>query len=360
MWRTLQERSNCSYFLSWNWIGTWLRQLPAHLRPMLFVARESGSVVGMAIMIARRLRRHGVIGSCALFVHTTGNDVIDKITIEYNGLLTEPHRREQVLIAALSFLTASGWDEVFIDATQVSNAFCALPGDHWKLTRRSTSRAYGVDLQQLRATGGKYLDTLSANTRYQLRRTLRECEKLGPLRVEAVQTPHEAGLWFAELRRLHQLYWTSKGLPGAFSNPFLNHFHRELIAERLVHGEIQLLRIGFGDHCIGYLYGFVWNGVVLNYQAGLDYAALSGRNRPGVVAHYAAIEFNFSNGANYYDFLAGDSQYKRSLATTTVPLDWVVVRRSCLKFWVEDAMREMRNRWITRRSKGWAKSDGET
>ena len=350
IWRTLQERSECSYFLSWIWIGTWLRQLPPHIRPMLFVARESGSVVGLAIMIANRLRRHRVIGSRALFVNTTGDEALDEITIEYNGLLAEPHRREQVTVAALNFLTANGWDEVFINATQVSDAFCLLHGDHWKIRRRIASNAYGVDLRELRRTGKKYLDTLGSSTRYEMRRALRAYEKLGPLRVEAARTQEEADSWFAELRRLHQMYWTGKGFPGAFSNPFLDQFHQELVTKRMAHGEIQLLRISFGERHIAYLYGFVWNDIVVIYQAGLDYAVLPEGNRPGAIAYYAAIEFNNNLGVHYYDFLAGHSQHKQNLSTTTVALHWIVVRRICLKFWIEDALRTIRNRFIALRA----------
>lgn len=349
MWCELQERSACSYFLTWNWIGAWLRQIPPHLRPMLFVAHESGSLIGLAIMIPKRVRRHGIIGSRALFLNKIGDETFDEITIEYNGFLAEPHRQEQVTIAALNFLTNNGWDEVFIDATHVGTSALFLQKDSWEMTRRSSSRSYGVNLQALRDVGKKYLDTLSSNTRYQVRRAVRDYERLGPIHIEAAQTQDEATLWLAALRGLHQKYWTGKGLPGAFSNPFLDHFHHNLVANRTAYGEIQILRISFGEHCIGYLYGFVWNGVVLNYQSGLDYAVLPERNRPGIVAHYAAIEFNCSRGAHYYDFLGGDSQYKQSLSTTSVPLDWVVARRKCLKFRFEDAMRNIRNGLITRR-----------
>lgn len=349
MWRELQVRSACSYFLTWSWIGAWLRQIPPHIRPMLFVAHDSGGLVGLAIMIPKRVRRHGVIGSRALFLNKIGDENFDEITIEYNGFLTEPHRQEQVTIAALDFLTNNGWDEVFVDATHVGASDLFLRGDNWEITRRSSSRSYGVDLQALRDVGKEYLDALSSNTRYQVRRAVREYEKLGPIHIEAAQTKDEATLWLAALRGLHQKYWTGKGLPGAFSNPFLDHFHSKLVAERTAYGEIQLLRISFGEHCIGYLYGFVWNGIVLNYQSGLDYAVLPERNRPGIVAHYAAIEFNRSQGAHYYDFLGGNSQYKHSLSTTSVPLDWVVARRRCLKFRVEDAMRGIRNNLIARR-----------
>lgn len=88
---------------------------------------------------------------------------------------------------------------------------------------------------------------------------------------------------------------------------------------------------------------------MLSYQSGFDYAVLPEGNRPGVIADYAAIEFNRKAGARYYDFLAGDSQFKRSLSTGTARMEWLVVRRNCLKFRIEDMMRMVRNRLFPRR-----------
>ena len=316
---------------------------------MLFVARESGQVVGLAIMLAKKLCRHKLIWSNALYLNTAGDQALDEITIEYNGFLAEPRLHEQVTTAALDFLIASGWDEVYVDWAQSSDTLCLLHGYRWKMKRNSASQSYMVELSELSKTGKKYLDTLGANSRYEMRRALRAYEKLGPMCIEEAQTVDEAGKWFNELCRLHQVYWIAKGLPGAFSNPFLEKFHRTLVTDRVSHGEIQLLRLSFGGHCVGYLYGFVWNDVLITYQSGLDYAVLPKGNRPGAVAHYAAIEFNMKKGMKCYDFLAGESQLKQTLANKVIPLASLVARKICLKFRIEDTMRNLRDRWTVRR-----------
>jgi hypothetical protein len=47
-----------------------------------------------------------------------------------------------------------------------------------------------------------------------------------------------------------------------------------------------------------------------------------------LLTHYLAIRHCLEQPLlNEYDFLAGDSQYKRSLATSSRPLQWIVVRR---------------------------------
>lgn len=311
---------------------------------MLLISLESGRLIGLAILVSRSLRRHGFISSKAIFLNKSGDDELDEITIEYNGILAEQENLGRVTAAAIDFLIARGWDEVFIDAAITSDGIGESPDGNWILNRRKYWVSYGVDLNKLRDSGNSFLETLSAHTRQRMRRALTAYGELGPMRVEVAESLADANSWFSELRRLHQLAWERKGLPGAFANPFLDQFHTELVARRMDSGEIQILRVGFGERWIGYLYNFIWNGVVHNYQAGLDYNVLQKRNWPGAVLHYASIDFNFGRGAKYYDFLGGSNQLKLSLSDTSVPLDWMVARRNCMKFQIEDGMRSFRDR----------------
>lgn len=49
--------------------------------------------------------------------------------------------------------------------------------------------------------------------------------------------------------------------------------------------------------------------------------------KPGLLAHALAIQYYAENGRAEYDFLAGDSQYKRSLTSQSRPLNWSVLYR---------------------------------
>ena len=127
-----------------------------------------------------------------------------------------------------------------------------------------------------------------------------------------------------------------------FANPFFERFHRALITDLFAAEQVQLLRICAGGRPIGYLYNLVQGGRVHNYQSGFAYGP-DARLKPGLVSHALAVEHNLARGASCYDFMAGDSRYKRSLATGTDHLVWLVVQRSRLKFRLEHALRAMRN-----------------
>src|SRR5579863_3571931 len=52
LWRPLEDAARPSFFLSWSWVGCWLRQtgLPASL----LLAHRNGNLVGLALLHAKR------------------------------------------------------------------------------------------------------------------------------------------------------------------------------------------------------------------------------------------------------------------------------------------------------------------
>ncbi|MGB8275460.1 MAG: GNAT family N-acetyltransferase [Alphaproteobacteria bacterium] len=358
MWRDLEGRADASFFLTWGWIGCWLRHLPAGAAPRLLVARADGQVVGLAVVVPRTRTRHGFITSDGLFLHETGDPDCDALTIEHNGILADRRVRAEVTRRCVSWLAAAvpDWEELVMSGVGPDYAALAA-GTGLGVAVQMTRACPYVDLAAIRTSQRDYLDTRSGNTRYQIRRAMRRYEQVGPLAATAASTADEALAYFEELGRLHQAYWTGRGRPGSFSNPHFVRFHRALIAGCFGGGQIQLLRLSAGTQPFGYLYNLVNNGRVHNYQSGLVYDA-DGKMKPGIVSHYLAIDYNLRRGASVYDFLAGEDQYKRSLMTDASALVWLVLQRPRLKFKVEAALRALWRRapraviWACRRLAG--------
>jgi CelD/BcsL family acetyltransferase involved in cellulose biosynthesis len=173
---------------------------------------------------------------------------------------------------------------------------------------------------------------------------------LGPIAITAASTPEEAQYYLNELKVLHQKYWREKGMPGSFSNPEWEKFHRALINDRFEKGEIQLICICAGDHIIGYLYNFVKYGRVSVLQSGFAYEH-SNALHPGYVSHYLAIQYNLERGEVLYDFLAGDARYKESLSDGNSQLVWVVIQKKRIRYLVEDWLRELHGRFKSSKSR---------
>ena len=147
--------------------------------------------------------------------------------------------------------------------------------------------SYWVDLDRLAASDGELFPVLSSNARQQLRRAIRYFERFGQLRLDRAAHPGEARNYFAELKDLHIATWQSRGKPHAFSRPFFEAFHHELIDRHVADGAVQVLRARAGSRLIGYLYNFRLSDRVYTYQSGFAYDEAGAR--PGAVAHALAI-----------------------------------------------------------------------
>lgn len=345
-WQDLEIRSNGSFYVGWSWIGSWIESLGGAVELRLLRARLKDRTVGLCLFAPSVERRHRLISSRTLRLHATGRPHFDILTVECNGFLAEREIDAIVGQRMVDHLVNEqrNWDElVFI---------CLRDNPKWRETsvgglrqRIRVDANYYVDLAAVRDNEGDYLGLLGATARSQIRRSAKEYEKFGPLSVHLAQDEGQALTFLDGLKEMHQAYWVARGQPGAFSNAFFEQFHQRLVRHAFSRGEMQLLAVDAGAKRLGYLYNFVYRGHVYNYQSGLDYEICERHNRPGMVAHVKAIEFNTLLGHRIYDFLAGDVQYKKTLGTVAAQMTWVTLQRDLLRFHIEDAARRLVERW---------------
>jgi CelD/BcsL family acetyltransferase involved in cellulose biosynthesis len=284
-----------------------------------------------------------LIRSRALFLNETGDADYD-LTIEHNGLLVAPRYRQSASEALVGWFTKEGArdaDEFYIRGTmqQLPGGLVAQCG----LGRRQTEvPSYWVALDRLAASGGELYPVLSGNARQQLRRAVRYFERFGQVRLDSAADRGEAREFFAGLKELHIATWQSRGKPHAFSRPFFEVFHHELIDRHLAEGAVQLLRARAGSRLIGYLYNFRFSERVYSYQSGFAYGERPAR--PGAVAHALAIRDAYRSGAGAYDFLAGRNRLKESYATDSAPMFWEVLEQPHLGFRAERLARRIKHR----------------
>lgn len=348
-WLALEARADASFFTSWAWIGVWLDTLPATIAPRLLQARLGEQVVGLALVVDGPTRQRFGLPFCrTAFLHATGRPELDILTVEHNDFLLDRGHADAVRPAMLGH-----WLEHMRGATEVT--LPGLAGAGWpagveRAGRRKVvrddwvRRSYAVDLQAVRDAGGDFLKLISANSRSQIRRSMKEYASLGPLRLEAASSVPQALDWLDRLAALHQAHWVAQGEPGAFSNAFFTRFHRTLVERHLLDGGVQLLRVAVGEHDLAFLYSFVQGGRVYFYQSGLEYGLIDKHARPGLVAHVLAAQHNAACGHRVYDFMAGESRYKVNLATLDEQMTWTTLRTRAWRFELEAALRRYRQR----------------
>lgn len=343
-WLRLEAAADGSFFTSWSWIGCLVRGLGEAERPQLVRARDGDRIVGLGLLGGHINRRHRMLTSRVRSLNATGNPLTDEISIEHNGFLVDREEASATARGMCRHLAEClvDWEELRLDG--VAGDWSSLAQDHPELEIvQRTYPCYCVDLNAIRTSGSTYLEWLSPNARAQIRRSLREYSKFGAVLARSASTRDEAIAFLRELRELHQRYWTARGEAGSFSNAFFDRFHGRLVAENFDQGSIQLVKITAGEFVLGYLYNFVYQGWIGNYQSGFDYGLCDRHCRPGLVAHALAVDLNLALGHRAYDFLAGDYQYKRTLGAPCGSMHWIVLRRNLLKFRVENRLRGLKH-----------------
>ncbi len=345
LWRDLESRSSCSFFLTWPWIGTWIGLLPARCDARLLLAYSGTRPVGAAIFVKAR-RRLGPIPICdAWHLHAMGNETDDNLYIEHNDFLIDRDHGDDVrkaMIAAWSGVAGAAAELHLPGLTPSAQSMAQVRG----MRRQDTTKQSAVvDLTAVRAAELDFTNVLSSHSRRFVRRSMKEYQTLGPVQLDEAGSSAEALEFFDGLVGLHEAVWRSRGLKSSFAASISLGFHRRLIERWFAEGALQLLRVRAGAKPIGYIYSFIAGKRLYVFQSGFDYGVLEKHSRPGLVTHTLAIQHNAAKGYDCYDLLAGESQYKATLATGTEPMTWSVLQKPALRLSTENMLRDALWRW---------------
>jgi CelD/BcsL family acetyltransferase involved in cellulose biosynthesis len=293
-------------------------------------------------------RHRGLVPLRRIFLNAAGENPRDTTYIEFNSLLCEAGWEEAVAGKLAGLLQRESWDEFSLDGFQHSLAYDALKRHLAGFTLREKWRnSYHVDLAALRQEGRPFEASMSGHRRKLLRQNLRSYSRFGPLQMDAAQDWPAALRWFDELGVWNIRRSCDLGRRSVFVSAKFKAFHRALIRRSLADGAVQLLRLRAGDETVGLLYNLVDAGKVCFYQSGFNYG-LDKRSSPGTVTLAFAIERALEQGFDDWDFLAGEDEYKKALATGTRSLVWAVFRRSNFKTRLDDAVQHLRSRLVAK------------
>ncbi|MFL0796119.1 MAG: GNAT family N-acetyltransferase [Cellvibrionaceae bacterium] len=179
---------------------------------------------------------------------------------------------------------------------------------------------------------------LSSNKRSQISRSNRSyAGRYGEIVLKEADSQDEALLWFSLMGEYHTKTWNERSLPGVFSESAWVAFHERVIKVGFPKGEVQLLRVSAGDHCVGYLYNFLRERKVYNIQSGFYYEA-ENKYKPGILSHYLAMRYCYSKGLIEYHFLAGGESYKKSLSNESVRLQTVSLKERHFSMRLEEGL----------------------
>lgn len=348
IWRELESRARPSFFQTWIWIGTWLEQIVGE--PWLITVRDKDRVVGLGLVV-KHLDESLGLKIPTLYLTQTGIKSEDAIFTEFNGFLVAQDCSQKAIAACFMALLEEGGDASLPTFWQrlrlngVPESYVPLVEDlGLTLEVQSQRPSPFVSLEWLRSSGNDYFSTLSRNCRYQILRSMRKYGERGELSIARATTESQAVEWLDDLKTLHQKSWQQRGKAGAFANNFFERFCRSLIRAGLEDAKIDLLRVTVGQSPLGYLFNLIHDGKVMNYQSGIRYES-DPHLKPGLISHAMAIDHYLRDGKAIYSFLAGDAQYKNSLAKKRENLYWMTLQKKsallCIDAWARSIAQKL-------------------
>lgn len=317
-WRALEADAAPNVFTGWTWMGSWLRATQA--RPeLLSLCDEAGQDVALALL-GRSSEKRPFGRVATLRLNEAGERAADRAFIEYNAPLCRAGSEDAVAKAIGAALgKRRDWRALRLSGIVPGDPLLAtIPARRKQLI--DSSPAYFADLAAVRTAGGDYLSLLSANTRSQIKRSIKDCP--GETMVERAGDSATADAWLEEMWALN----AGRHVDNAWDEPVFRAFAHEIVLAGMADGSVDLLRIAAGDRLLGYLVTFLNAGRAMNYQSA--FVEPSGpKAKPGLMAHAAAITHYAGRGFDLYSLLAGKDRYKQSLSTGAEELQWWVLER---------------------------------
>ncbi|MFO0679305.1 MAG: GNAT family N-acetyltransferase [Polyangiaceae bacterium] len=337
-WRALVASDPaCEPVVTPTWTLAWWRNFGTEDgRKLRAVVVEDGEeLVGLALVSLRTVYVRRAIPVRRLELLMTGEIEADEICSDYVGVLTAPGREREVATAFADVLASEDvgvWDDFVFSAMNGEAPFVRA----WLDVLRERNLEPELEVTgrcpyvRLPATWEEYLAMLDGGDRYIVSRALRDLEKWAGKDGFALHRAEDAASLsegWRILTSLHGERWSERGSKGVFASSRFSKFHEEVMAHLLAgtDGRLDLMWLTVKGEPIAAVYNVVHAGKTYFYQSGRKLDLPKGI-RAGIVLHALAIRRAIAEGQREYDFLNGEAQYKRQLATAV--RDLVTIRAS--------------------------------
>lgn len=305
-----------------------------------------------AVPLYLQLEGRGPLALRRLRFLSTGEAEFEETCPDYLDLLCLPGEGPACADRFWDAVEHLEWDALeLLDLPADSPLRKAAAGRAWI---RAASRG-SCPIARLEGGFETYLGGLSSKTRMRARQEMRKASQSGA--VLELAGPADVASSFADLVRLHQARWEAEGKPGCFAAPRFTRFHERLLQEWSAPERVVLARLAHDGGAIVVLYGFVTAGKFDLYQLGVGTADGTSMHSPGMAANLLLMERLVQDGVARYDFLRGDSAFKRSLTGELAELVMLGATRVNLRVLLARA-RHFGGRLRRRLQRAWRESGG--
>jgi len=319
--RVLSQSEADTVFLTWEWISNWWKTYGAEkqLRVVL-VTDDVGETIGIAPLYLRTRRIMKGISLREMSLIGTGEDV----SPDYLDFIILKGREEESVRAILASLAAVGdWDVLNITDMREDSRIAALILDaapEIGLEARTKGCATCPYIL-LPGSWEEFLAGLSKNTRYNVKRRIRNLERDFIVKFHLWNEQETVPAAMERLALLHTNRWAERGTSRSFVSDEYCSFHQSVASDFAKKEWLHLSCLELNGEIVGMYYDYLYNDKVFYYQAGFDPAF--SKYSPGLVLRAYVIRKGIEDGVREIDLLKGAYNFKyiwtaRSRSTITV------------------------------------------
>lgn len=318
------EGLNKNPFLSYSWQYSWVSSLPT--MPTLVTFKNDGLVVGYTLYKTKKIIP-GIPIYCA-FVNQLGNSAYDQVWIEFNDIICIKDFKYQCIELLINQVLKKG------NVTKLTLSMCKDPKEWLQVVQHNNYR-YEIDqtpgfrkpLADINSVAD-VLVGLSRNSRNKMNRAIRDAETtFGQLSVKKYEKS-ETEDFLLRMGLLHKKQWMGTSLGSGFANEYFLEHHKTLC--NYFYDSVDLVEVRAGDVLLGLSYNLIHNKRVYFYCSGINSDAKRGKLKPGYVMHILLMSYYGKLGFEFYDFMAGESQYKRTLSSEEYKLYTLEIFRNSI------------------------------
>lgn len=317
--------SNASPFLTAAWIESWLSSLPEV--PQVALLIEGEKTVGICIIGESVSVNLGVKIRTAL-INQAGKPDLDQVWIEYNDVVCIDQYKADFYRLLSKELSRQGFDKLSISMAE-QNAILPIRKSFKRPIDTVCTKGFIMPLSK----NTDVLADLSSNSRSQIKRSNKKLEaQYGPLTILRGNSVRQKEEMLISLSILHRKQWGSTQFGSGFDNPVFSAQLQKLMLDDT--NFIDIVSVNAGDTVVGYSLNYLLGDTVYFYCSGINYDIASKHIKPGYSLHLMIMNYYAQNGFAFYDYMGGESQYKKSLSKYSITFQSISVPLRTIKGYI--------------------------
>jgi CelD/BcsL family acetyltransferase involved in cellulose biosynthesis len=304
-WNQLLAAAPASIFMTPEWLGSWWRSFGTDRR-----------LCALAFMNPQRR----ILAIAPLYLETTSQFGISSTTLRLVGagsgdsddlnFIVQPGSETAVAEAFAEWLSTGkncdicALETLSEDSPMAGHLFDAFHRRGWTTIREELPHSF----VELPATWTGYLETLQSDFRPLLTRYPKRLHSRFSVHISRCERIEDLDSHLQTLFTLHQMRWTGRGEPGAFSDPQRRDFYSRMASAFLLRGWLEFWFLRLENEIVATQFCFRYGDTVSLLQEGFNpkYTA----EKVGYALRAHVLQKMIATGARRYDFLGGNDAYK--------------------------------------------------